>query len=421
MRSPVPDYLAEVADACASSTEGEPASYIPELAKVDPDQFGIAVATVDGTVHAVGDADHEFTIQSISKAFVYGLAIREQGLAAVLEKVDVEPSGDPFDELSLEPSTGRPRNPMINAGALTAHTLIGGDSIGAQERADRIIQVLCDLAGRELSVDEQVWRSEMETADRNLAIAHMLRSNGVITESAEELVDAYSRQCSVLVSARDLAVMAATLANAGVQPVTGKRIFSGSHVRHMLSVMLTCGMYDSAGDWVSSVGIPAKSGVGGGIIGALPGQVGLATFSPRLDGHGNSVRGIETFERLSTDMGLHLMEVAPPARSVVHGTHVRGEGDDAVRIVELTGTIGFAAAEKVVRRFAEDPPLEKVLAIDLSGVHSINDVARRMLLEGMRRVREDGFEVHLIDDDGVLPDPDPGDGHLLSPLPLESC
>lgn len=147
--------------------------------------------------------------------------------------------------------------------------------------------------------------------------------------------------------------------------------------------------------------------------------MGVATFAPRLDGHGNSVRGIETFERLSADMGMHLMEVAPPARSVVHSTRVIGEGDEAVRVFELSGTIGFAAAERVLQRLSHETPSERVLVVDLSNVHSIADVARRMLLEGMRRLRLDGHSVHLVDADEVLPDPDPGDGELLRPPPME--
>lgn len=412
MRSPVPDYLTEVATACTSAREGKPASYIPELAKVDPDQFGIALATIDGEVYAVGDADVEFTIQSISKAFVYGLAVRDHGLDAVLEKIDVEPSGDPFDELSLDAS-GRPSNPMINAGALTAHSLVDDRLGGSERRVERIIELLSDLAGRDLGVDEDVWHSEMENADRNLAIAHMLRSHGILTDSAEEVVNAYARQCSVLVTARDLAVMAATLANAGVQPLTGKRVFSGDQVRHVMSVMLTCGMYDSAGDWVSSVGIPAKSGVGGGIIGALPGQAGLATFAPPLDGHGNSVRGIDTFERLSRDMGMHLMEVAPPARAVIQSDRLVEHRGEEMRVYYLAGAIGFSGAEVVVRRLTEHPPAERKIALDLTGVHSVTDVGRRMILESARRLRLDGHEVYLADADEVLPDPDPGDGELL--------
>lgn len=404
MDNPVPDYLHEVTDACMASTEGEPASYIPELASADPDRFGLALATLDGTVYAVGDSDVEFTLQSISKAFVYGLAVSERGLDAVLEKIDVEPSGDPYDELSLETGTGRPSNPMINAGAITAHTLI---EPGSEGRFEKIRAHLSALAGRELSVDERVWRSELETSDRNLSIAHMLRTHKIVTEPAQDVISDYSRQCSILVTTRDLAVMAATLANGGVQPLTGERIYAASTVRHLLSVMLTCGMYDSAGDWASAVGIPAKSGVGGGIIGTLPGQVGIATFSPRLDRHGNSVRGVEAFERLSQEMGLHLMSVAPPARAVLHSTRVEGEGEDAVRIYELAGVIGFSGAERVVKRMATDPPDEPSVAFDLSRVHSIGHVARRMLLESLRRLRDEGRGVHLIDEQGVLPDPEP--------------
>lgn len=418
MENPVPDYLQEVATACAPNSGGALASYIPELAAVDPDHFGVALATLNGTVYSVGDSEVEFTIQSISKAFVYGLAIRERGLDAVLDTIDVEPSGDPFDELSLEPGTGRPSNPMINAGAITAHTLIG-DGVDPQERFERIRAHLSALAGRELTANETVWQSELATSDRNLAIIHMLRNHGTITEPAREVIESYTRQCAVNVTARDLAVMAATLANGGVQPVTGERIYDPPLVRHVLSVMLTCGMYDSAGDWASSVGIPAKSGVGGGIIGTLPGQVGIASFSPRLDAHGNSVRGVETFERLSRDLGLHLMAVAPPARSVVHSSSVHRVGEDLVRIYELAGTIGFSGAERVVELISAEPPREQVVAVDLSRVHAIRDVARRMLLECLRRLRLEGYEVRLVDEQGVLPDPDPGDGVPLAPLRRE--
>lgn len=419
MHNPVPDYLREIGDACADSLGGELASYIPELASVDPHRFGVAVATLDGALYAVGDSDVEFTIQSISKVFVYGLAVRERGLDAVLEKIDVEPSGDPYDELSLETGTGRPSNPMINAGAITAHTLVGEGPIDPEERFELILAHLSELAGRDLSVDERVWQSELTTSDRNLAFAHLLRTHGIVTESAEDIITSYSRQCSVLVTTKDLAMMAATLANGGVQPLTGQRIYEPALVRHLLSVMLTCGMYDSAGDWASAVGIPAKSGVGGGIIGTLPGQVGIASFSPRLDGHGNSLRGIEVFERLSHDMGLHLMSVPPPARSVLHSTRVEGEGEDAVRVYELAGAIGFSGAERVVQRIADEPPEEAGVAFDLSRVQSLEDVARRMLLECLRRLQLDGRRVHLVDEQGVLPDPDLGGGDLVTALPTD--
>lgn len=414
MRSPVPDYLQEILDACRSD-EGQVATYIPELAHADPGRYGIALATVDGMVYAVGDSDVPFSIQSISKAFVYGIALADRGLEAVEALVDVEPSGEPFDELSLEAGSGRPRNPMINAGALATHSLVGPEGTPPEDRVERIITVLSACAGRTLTVDEDTYRSEMATADRNFAIAHMLRSRGTVTDRAETVVAGYVRQCSVRVTARDLAVMAATLANGGVQPLSGERIFSRHVTRQVLSVMLTCGMYDSAGDWVSTVGMPAKSGVAGGLIGALPGQAGLASFAPRLDAHGSSVGGVRAFERLSHDMGLHLMETVAPARSVLREDRVTADG--SVRVIALSGVIRFAAAERVLRHVAQNPPAEPTVAFDLGEVHSMDGVARRMLLEMMRRLRTDDREVVLVDDDDVLPAPDPGDGRVIPVLP----
>lgn len=413
MHSPVPDYLHEITDTCHSDA-GAISATIPELARADPHQFGVALATVDGMVYAVGDADAPFSIQSISKAFVYGIALVDHGLDAVENIVDVEPSGEPFNELSLEGGSGRPRNPMINAGALATHCLVGRQGISPEQRFERILSVLSACAGQTLRVDEQVYSSEMETADRNFAIAHMLRSHGIVTDVAETVVAGYTRQCSVRVTARDLSVMAATLANGGVQPITGETIFSRRVSRQVLSVMLTCGMYDAAGDWVTTVGMPAKSGIAGGLIGALPGQVGLASFSPRLDQHGSSVRGVQVFEQLSRDMDLHLMEAAAPARSALREDRVTDDG--SVRVLALSGVIRFAAAERVVRHVVESDPQEPTVAFDLTEVHSMDDVARRMLLEMMRRLRLDGYTIVLVDDDDVLPDPDPGDGTLLQVL-----
>lgn len=411
MRSPIPDYLTEVLEGCRADTSGSPADYIPELAAADPDLLGIALSTVDGTVYGAGDVDVDFTIQSISKPFVYALAIEDLGLDAVLEKVGVEPSGEAFNELSLEAGSGRPLNPMINAGAITAHTLVGGHRIGEKARVGDIIDGLSAFAGRKLTVDESVFRSEMDTAHRNLAIAHMLRSHNILEQDPMEVVRGYTRQCSVNVTAADIAVMAATLANGGIQPVTGERIIAPGVVRQVLSVMTTCGMYDAAGDWVTTVGIPAKSGVAGGIIGALPGQAGVATFSPRLDKHGNSVRGVKVCERLSNDMGLHLMEVAPPARAVIRdAAKIQSLNGPLVNVYELQGTIQFAGAERIIRALANPSPDEENVAFDLTRVHMVNDVARRMLLEAVRRLTLDGHRVTLIDPESVLENPDAGDG-----------
>ncbi|WP_334662817.1 glutaminase [Streptomyces cyaneofuscatus] len=410
MRPIIPDYLAEVLGQVEPDLSGEPASYIPELAAADPERLGAAFATVDGQVHGAGDIDVPFTIQSISKPFAYALALADRGFGPVLAKVGVEPSGEAFNEISLESGTGRPLNPMINAGAITVHSLVAEAGSEPAERVRRVLDGLSAFAGRRLEMDEKVCASEMEHAHRNLAIAHMLRSHDILTEDAGAVVDGYTRQCSVLVTTRDLAMMAATLANRGVNPLSSEQVVPEGVVRQVLSVMFSCGMYDAAGDWTTQVGIPAKSGVAGGLIGALPGRIGIATFSPRLDSHGNSVRGVSLFERFSSDMGLHVMEVPSAGRAVVRSSHVLGSGPDALRVLELQGGIGFAGAERVVREVLDTDPQETRVAIDLTRVHAIDDVARRMVLEIARRLTLDGRQVYLVDPETVIPDPDPGDG-----------
>jgi glutaminase len=406
MKSVVPDYLDAVLQGVRSQTSGEPAQYIPELAAADPDRLSAAFATVDGRIYGAGDVDVEFTIQSISKPFVYGLALADRGFDAVHAKVGVEPSGEAFNEISLEAGSGRPRNPMINAGAITMHSLAGRDNLSPADRGERVVQGLSAFAGRRLDIDEAVCVSEMEHAHRNLAIAHMLRSHDILTENPAVVVEGYVRQCAVLVTTRDLAVMAATLANAGVNPLSGDQVIPAPVVRQVLSVMATCGMYDAAGDWATQVGIPAKSGVAGGLIGALPGQVGIATFSPRLDVHGNSARGVTLFERFSNDMGLHVMEVPPTARSVIRSNDVRGSGGVTMRVFELQGGIRFAGAERIVREVVDTAPQEARVALDFTAVHSIDDVARRMLLEVARRLSLEGHDVYVVDPDGIVADPD---------------
>ncbi len=416
MRSMIPDYLNEALADVASDTSGAPAGYIPELAAADPDRLGAAFATVDGEVYGAGDVDVEFSIQSISKPFAYALALTDRGFDPVLAKVGVEPSGEAFNEISLEDGSGRPRNPMINAGAITTHALAGSSDLDPGERLERVVAGLSAFAGRRLQIDAAVCASELEHAHRNLAIAHLLRGHGILDEDPTAVVAGYTRQCSVLVTVRDLAMMAATLANRGVNPRSGERVVSEPAVRQVLSVMSTCGMYDAAGDWATQVGIPAKSGVAGGLIGALPGQIGIATFSPRLDSHGTSVRGVSLFERFSADMGMHLMEVPPPARSVVRSNHVVGSGPQAIRVLELQGGIRFAGAERVVREAVASVPAEAGLALDLKMVHSLDDVARRMLLEVARRLTLDGYDVYVVDPESVLPDPDPGEGGRVTVL-----
>ena len=402
MHSPIPSYLDEVLQSVAADRTGVLANYIPELAEVDPERLGASIAMVDGELYASGDTDSLFTIQSISKPFVYALALADRGFERVLDKVGVEPSGEPFNEISLEDSSGRPLNPMINAGAITTHSLVGTETMNPAERMERVISGLSAFAGRSLDVDEAVYSSEIEHAHRNLAIAHMLRSHDILTENPTGVGAGYTRQCSLLVTVQDLAMMAATLANYGIQPVTGEQVVPKTVVRQVLSVMFTCGMYNAAGDWATQVGIPAKSGVGGGIIGAVPGQLGLATFSPRLDVHGNSVRGVSLFERFSSDMGMHVMNIPTVARSAIRANYRIGSGEKITQVIQLQGRIRFAGAERVIREIVDTHYMGTRIALDVTRVYSVDEVAQHMLLEIMRRMRHEGYTVYLIDQDDTI-------------------
>lgn len=297
-------YLEELLERVHDDDHGEPHE-LPVLASADLDRTAVALVDVDGQVWRAGDADHRFPIQSMSKAVVYGLAIDSVGMQEVLRHIDVEPSGDAFNRISLDDGSNRPANPMINAGAITAHSLVEGPD--AAERFVRIRELLSAMAGRELDVDEICYAQEMESAHRNLGIAHLVKALSELPDEPHDVVDGYTRQCALEVSTVELARIGATLANDGVLPGTEERVLSSRAARHVLAVMLTCGMYDSAGDWVSSVGIPAKSGISGGIIGSVPGRCGIATYSPRLDVHGNSARGIAAFEHLTVDLDLHVL------------------------------------------------------------------------------------------------------------------
>ncbi|BBK40746.1 hypothetical protein STVA_07660 [Allostella vacuolata] len=285
---------------------GAVADYIPQLATVDPDPFGLAIATATGKLHTVGDAEVPFTIQSVSKAYTYCIAIEMIGREAMLQRVGVEPSGDAFNAIVFHPRTNRPFNPMVNAGAIAIAAILyeqAGDAA-----FELVLDRLSQAAGRRLGFDEAVYRSELETGHRNRAIGHLLRNCGAIDGPVDAILDIYFRQCSIQVTATDLAWMGATLAHVGEHPVTGRQVFGLAAVRDTLAVMFTCGMYDYSGSWAFDVGIPAKSGVGGGIVGVVNRQLGIGCFSPRLDAQGNSVRGIAAFEDLASDFGLHAFE-----------------------------------------------------------------------------------------------------------------
>ncbi|WP_028708640.1 glutaminase A [Propionicicella superfundia] len=297
-------------DRSAASEGGVVADYIPALSEVDPRLFAVCVAQTDGAVHSVGDADVEFSIQSISKAFVYALVCEALGHEAVRERVGVDNTGLAFDSvMAIELNGGHPRNPMVNAGAIATTAMLPGRT--ATERWERIRSGLSAFAGRDLEVDDEVYRSETRTNQRNRAIARLLESYGRVELDPLEVVDVYTRQCALRVSARDLAVMGATLADGGVNPVTGQRVVAEGVCRDTLAVMASAGMYERSGEWLFEIGMPAKSGVSGGIVAISPGKGGIGTFSPRLDDAGNSVRGQRAIAYLSRALGLNLFASVP--------------------------------------------------------------------------------------------------------------
>lgn len=290
----------------ATLTEGQVATYIPELGKANPEDFGIALVTADGRTFATGDCDRPFTIQSISKPFTFGMAVEMFGFDQVSKHVGVEPSGDAFNAIELQNGTNRPFNPMINSGAITITGLLHARE--GERTIDAILDRLSAAAGRRLEIDQEVYESERRTGHRNRAIAHLLLNFGMVHDEAEAALDVYFKQCAILVTCRDLAAMGATLANMGTNPLTDTPVFELVPVRSMLAIMFTCGMYDYSGEWAFRVGVPAKSGVAGGVIAVVNRQLGIATYSPRLDSRGNSARGIEVCAELASRFGLHAFD-----------------------------------------------------------------------------------------------------------------
>lgn len=286
--------------------EGEVATYIPELGKVDPAGFAICIATVDGQVFSAGDWSHEFTIQSVAKPFAYQIALEELGREHTLARVGVEPSGDAFNSIELNPKTMRPYNPMVNAGAIAVASLIKRNSASSGVR--HFVERMQLAAGRKLTIDRAVYASESASGHRNRAIAYLMLNFGVIDDDVNHTLHQYFSQCSLRVNCRDLAIMAATLANMGTNPVTRQTAFDFQYIKDVLSVMFTCGLYDHAGEWAYHVGLPAKSGVGGGMLAVVNRQLGIGVYSPRLDAKGNSVRGILACRELADRLGLHAFE-----------------------------------------------------------------------------------------------------------------
>tara|TARA_R110000868_G_scaffold137949_8_gene351663 strand:- start:242 stop:1186 length:945 start_codon:yes stop_codon:yes gene_type:complete len=289
------------------SNEGALPVYIPELAKVNPDLFAISITDIHGKTMSVGDADVAFTLQSLAKPFAFAAALETYGMDAVRGYVGVEPTGEPFHSIiRLDDESKRPYNPLVNTGAIAMMDLIGGH--GMPERLQTLDKIFEQYIGRDnIEVDEAVMNSEKETGDRNRAIAYLMRHFEMISPRIDETLDLYFHQCSLKVTSVDLSVMAATLANGGVNPLTQERALSEKYIKNVLTLMLTCGLYTYAGEWAFEIGLPAKSGVCGGLLIVVPGKMGIGIYSPLLDGHGNSVRGVLVAKELSNAYNLHIL------------------------------------------------------------------------------------------------------------------
>lgn len=410
MSSPIQDYLDQLHRQLAADLGGRVATYIPELAKADPAAFGIVIATVDGRVYEAGTTRQCFTIQSISKPLVYGVALEDRGLARVRQAVGVEPSGEAFNSISLEPGSGRPMNPMINAGAIATSSLVAGETRAA--RLARVRGAISAFAGRELDIDEAVFESERATGHRNRAIGHLLRNYDIVGGDPDDALDLYFRQCSVRIDCRDLALIGATLANGGTHPLTGVQALRAEFVGQVLSVMTTCGVYDFTGEWIDRVGLPAKSGVGGGIVAVLPGQLGIGVYSPPLDERGNSVRGVRACEAISRDLGLHFLQPPRAAGATVRASYTlaqvrskrrrpAAEADllaaqgDAVRVLELQGDLHFSTIEPVLHRIVADQRALLAVVLDFRRVSHVDHAAARLLAALISRCAARGCQVVL--------------------------
>lgn len=290
-----------------SCREGAPASYIPELSKVNPEHFSIVITTAEGETYSCGEADVHFSMQSTSKPFTYGMALQELGRVFIMSKVGVEPTGEAFNSIvELEKDTHKPYNPMINSGALAISSFLCGSDLSTSLR--NVENFFNGFAGRKLTINETIFESEKKTAHRNRSIAHLLKHFGVIEGSIDDSLDLYFKQCSIWLNTKDLSMMAATLANKGIHPKTKQIAIKEEYVSDVLSLMFTCGMYDTSGKWAYSVGIPAKSGVSGAIFGVVPGQIGIAVYSPSINEHGHSIRGLKVFQDLSRELNLSIFK-----------------------------------------------------------------------------------------------------------------
>ena len=309
-KNKVLELIKEAYSKFSSDNSGIVSTVYHALERVNPDLFGICMVGTDGAIHSAGDIDHEFTIMSVSKPFVFALVCQEIGAATAREKLGVNSTGLAFNSLTaIERSPDGRTNPMVNSGAIATTSFVPGST--SEERWDFIYNGLCDFAGRKLSLNEEVYASACETNFRNRGIANALHGLGRLGCDPKIATDLYTRQCSLDVSAKDLAVMGATLADGGVNPLTRKRVVDNDICHYVLAVMVTAGLYETSGDWLYDIGLPGKSGIGGGIVTVSPGKGGLGTFAPLLDNAGNSIKGQLASKFLSRRLGMDMFVSEP--------------------------------------------------------------------------------------------------------------
>ena len=285
--------------------EGKNADYIPELAKVPSELFGVAIVTASGKVYTAGDVDYAFSIQSVSKPFTAALVMQEQGADAIKDKIGVEPTGQKFNSIlatQIIPQVSV--NPLVNSGAIASVSMVQAKS--ADERFNKILSFFDDLSGAKLTVIDSVYKSEAATNQRNRAHGYILAASDRIYSDPMEAVDVYTKQCSIGVTAKQLGIMGGTLANKGVNPVTKAKVIDAKYVPKVLAIMMMAGFYNESGDWAYTTGLPAKTGVGGGIVAVVPGQMAIVAFSPRVNDAGNSVRSAKAINYIVNELGLNI-------------------------------------------------------------------------------------------------------------------
>lgn len=307
MKADIESALKAGMEAGRAAHGGKNADYIPYLASVDPELFSLAIITADGQVYTEGDCDYAFAIESISKVFTLAMVMEHIGPDAVRDKIGDSPTGLPFNSIiALELNNDKPLSPLVNAGAIATVSLVPGES--ADECFEAILQCQCEFAGRDLAMSAEINASEQSTNAHNRAIAWLLESAGACYSDPVRTVDVYTRQCSTLINCKDLATMGATLVAGGINPLTKRQVMDARYVHYILAEMMMEGLYTASGDWAYEVGLPAKSGVGGGILAVMPGQLAIAAFSPRLDEAGNSIRGQAAVKAAAASLGLNLFK-----------------------------------------------------------------------------------------------------------------